>query len=136
MSATAAILAKYGISSPFNLPGYPVPSYFSWWCFTIGIMSLNISADPNICAPIAGWFFICEYSSSESLLGFNNILSGIPIFPISWNNPPTLKVFIWSSGNPNFWPIKTEYSETLSEWPLVYVSFASTANLKVSTISK
>ena len=119
VSATAAILAIYGISSPFNLDGYPLPSYLSWWCFTIGIISLNITAEPKICAPIDGWFFICEYSSSVSFAGFNKILSGIPIFPISWNNPPILNVFIWSSGSPNFSPIRPEYSYTLSECPLV-----------------
>jgi len=29
VSATAAILAKYGMSSPTSLDGYPFPSYLS-----------------------------------------------------------------------------------------------------------
>ena len=89
-----------------------------------------------MCAPIDGWFFICEYSSSVNLAGFNKILSGIPILPISWNNPPILSVFICSAGKPNFSPINTEYSDTLSECPRVYESLASTVYLSVCTISK
>jgi len=30
VSATAAILAKYGMLSPASLDGYPHPSYLSW----------------------------------------------------------------------------------------------------------
>lgn len=75
--------------------------------------------------------FICEYSSSVNLDSFNKILSGIPIFPISWNKPPTSRVFKSVSDNPKYFPIKTEYLETLSECPLVYGSLASTVYLKV-----
>ena len=63
-------------------------------------------------------------------------MSGIPIFPISWNNPPIFKFSMSSSDKPSFSPINTEYSETLSECPLVYVSFASTVYLNVSILSK
>ena len=124
------------MSSPFSCDGYPLPSNLSWWCNTIGIISLNIGTPPSICAPIDGWFFICEYSSSLSFDSFNKILSGIPIFPMSWNNPPIFNVCKSFSSNPNFSPIKTEYAETLSEWPLVYVSLASTVWRKTPIVSK
>ena len=62
----------------------------------------------SICAPIAGWFLISEYSSSSSLSVFSKILSGIPIFPMSWNKPPIFRVFRSSSESPRASPIKTE----------------------------
>ena len=64
------------------------------------------------------------------------MLSGIPIFPISWNNPPTSKSCKSLSDNPRCLPINTEYWETRSEWPLVYVSFASTVYLNVWIVDK
>ena len=62
-----------------------------------------------MCAPIAGWFFISEYSSSVSFDSFLKIESGIPIFPISWNKPPISKSCKSLSDNPKCFPIKTEY---------------------------
>ena len=64
---------------------------------------------------MVGCFLICAYSSSVSLASFNKTLSGTPIFPISWKRPPTLKIFICSSGRSNVLPIRTEYSDTRSE---------------------
>ena len=46
--------------------------------------------------------FICEYSSSVNFVSLSNILSGTPILPISWNNPPILNAFISFSDLPNF----------------------------------
>ena len=40
---------------------------------------------------MAGCLFSSLYSSSVNFPGFNKIVSDIPIFPISWNNPPTFK---------------------------------------------
>ena len=99
-------------------------------------MLAKILALDNIWAPIDGWFLISEYSSSVSLSFFNKIASGIPIFPISWKRAPIRKVFKSSSDNPNFLPIKTEYSATLSEWPFVYTSLTSTVLLRTSILSK
>ena len=45
----------------------------------------------------------------------NDELSGTPIFPTSWNNPPIRSLRISSSPKPSFSPISTEYSATLSE---------------------
>ena len=78
----------------------------------------------KMCAPIDGWFFISEYSSGVSAAFFCNIASGIPILPTSWKIPPTLKFSISSSESPSFLPSNTANAETLSEWPLVYTSFA------------
>ena len=96
-----------------------MPSYLSWWYSTIGIKFLNIIESDNIFAPIDEWDFILEYSSSVNLSFLNNILSGISDLPISWNKPPTLSKFNWLSGSPKYLPIKTEYAETLSQWPRV-----------------
>ena len=79
----------------------------------------------KICTPIFGCCLIWSNSSSVNLPSFCKILSGTPIFPISWNRPPTCNVLISSSERPSLFPIKTEISATLSECPLVYISFAS-----------
>ena len=130
------ILAWIGISSPFNPSGYPVPSYRSWWLratsvtWSINLIFFRISAPITVCS------LITAYSSSVSFVGLFKIVSGIPILPISCRCAAFRKFEISFWLQPSSFAIRTAYSATRWECPLVYSSFASIVVDKVCIICR